>query len=70
MIFERAAKLIGRSRTWHDDGAAARVPHIGMTDEATDNALKRAKVRGPVEARLAGGNHRISGRRTAASMSS
>ena len=41
-----------------------------MAGEATDGALKSAKVRGPEQARLAGGNHRISGRRTAASMSS
>lgn len=70
MVLERAAKLIGRSRARHDEGATARLPHIGVAHEATDDALESAKVRGPEEARLAGGNHRISGRRTAASMSS
>ena len=70
MVFERAPKLIGRGGARHDDGAAARAPHIGMAGEATDGALKSAKVRGPEQARLAGGNHRISGRRTAASISS
>ena len=70
MVFERAAKLVGGRGARHDDGAAARAPHIGMVGEATDGALESAKVRGSEKARLAGSNHRISGRRTAASMSS
>src|ERR687897_1509132 len=70
MIFERASELIGRGRTRNNDGAAPRAHHIGMACEATDGALKRAKVRNPEEARLTRGNHRISGRRTAASISS
>src|SRR5687767_9694241 len=70
MVFERAPKLICGSGARDDNAAASPAPHIGMAGEATDSALKISEVRGPVQTRLAGGNHRISGSRTAASMSS
>jgi hypothetical protein len=47
MIFERAAKLVGGTRTGHNDGATSGPRQIGMTGKATDGALKSAKVRCP-----------------------
>jgi hypothetical protein len=41
MILERSAQLIGGSGAGHDDGAAARAPHIGMAGEATDGAFEK-----------------------------
>src|SRR5688500_2183757 len=70
MVFQGAAKLIGGRSARHDDGAVARAPHIDVAGEAADGALESAEVRGPEESRLTGGNHLISGRRTAASISS
>ena len=70
MILERAAKLIGGRGARHDDGAAARARHIGMTGEARMVRWKARRSGDPEEAGLAGSNHLIWGRRTAASISS
>ena len=70
MILDRATKLFGSRGARDDDGAVLRAPDVGLPSDVADDSLETPKVFGSVKTGLAGCYHRISGRRTAASISS